>query len=330
MEQFQVNIYPVKDGTFLTSFAHPLSKKKIRKGFASREEAKLHKEAMEKRYARKKGEHYRELNIEELVMIFNQEKPGNVFTRAKSHIISFVETFGELRIEQISPLAFKEWLDQIQKEYRLREISMRGLKCEIDTLFAFLVDKEIISESPLRTIFYKKYTPSLNSRNILTEKQMEEIQSAAKYYSPGYLYPIIKLFAETAAKNKEVVELTWQDVDLEKGTVRFKKGEKSQERTLKISTELVALLKAKPKKSGSLFWTYYNEPFTTNKLHRAICEFKEKKLCHSEWTLLDFRHSFAVNFLSKGGDIKELQRILGQGYLYETKKLYGDAAKVIV
>ena len=327
MNEFKVHIYPIKDGTFLTSFLHPLSKKKVRKAFTNRDHAKGYKEDIEKQYQRKKKSHYHDLTIEELIVIFIQEKPGNAYTRVKSHIIDFVDTFGKFHLNELTSDAFKVWLDQIQKEYRLRDISMRGLKCEIDTLFSFLVDKDIISESPLKSIYYKKYVPPLKSRNILSEDQVELLLSKIKGYSPGYLYPIIKLIAETAAKNKEIIELTWKDVDLVKGTIFFKESKGGKERTLQISEELVEMLKKKEPKKSQLFWTYYNEPFTSNKLYRAVTEFKEKKLYKSDWSPLDLRHSFAVNFLGKGGDMIELQRIMGHGQLSDTKRLYKEAAQ---
>ena len=330
MEDFQVKIYPIKDGTTLTSFTHPLSKKKIRKAFTNRDMAKIYKEEMEHKYKRKHKAHYRELSLEELIIIFIDDKPGNAYTKMKTHIIDFVNTFGKYHIDELTSDAFKVWLDQVQKEYKLRDISMRGLKCEIDTLFSFLVNRDIISESPLSKIYYKKYVPSIKSRNILNPSQIDELLKAVKSFSPGYLYPIIKMFAETAAKNKEIIDLKWSDLDLERGTIRISESKGGKERTLKISDELITLLKEKNKKQGSLFWTYHNEPFTTNKLFRLITEFKEKKLFKGDWCPLDLRHSFAVNFLASGGDMKELQYILGHGQLFDTKRLYGEASKEII
>jgi site-specific recombinase XerD len=330
MEEFLVNIYPVKDGTFLTSFLHPLSKRKVRKAFLNRDDAKFYKDEIEKQYKRKHKANYRELTLEELIIIFIQEKPGNVYAKAKIHIIDFVHTFGKYKIDEITSDAFSMWLEQVQKEHKLREISMRGLKCEIDTLFTFLVDKDIISESPLGKIYYKKYVPTLKSRNILSDIQIDDLLKAIKSYSPGYLYPIIKLIAETAAKNKEIVELQWIDLDFEKRTIHFKESAAGKERILKITDELVSLLKVNKKKTGALFWTYYNEPFTTNKLHRLVTEFKEKKLYKCDWTPLDLRHSFAVNFLAKGGPLKELQYILGHGQFCDTKRLYGEASTQLI
>lgn len=327
MEDFKVNIYPIKDGTYLTSFTHPLSKRKVRKAFTSRSDAKTYRENIEHKFKRKRKAHYLELTIEELIIIFIQERPGNAYTKVKMHIIDFVNTFGKYRVQDLTSDAFKVWLDQVQKEHGLRDISMRGLKCEIDTLFSFLVDKDIISESPLSKIYYKKYVPSIKSRNILSESQIKELLETIKKYSPGYLYPIIKLISETAGKNKEIVELMWKDVNFEKGTIFFKESKAGKERVINISDELVSLLKAKEQRRGQLFWTYYKEPFTTNKLHRAVTEFKQKKLYKGDWSPLDLRHSFAVNFLSSGGDMRELQRILGHGKLQDTKRLYGEVAK---
>jgi len=38
----------------------------------------------------------------------------------------------------------------------------------------------------------------------------------------------------------------------------------------------------------------------------------------------DLRHSFAVNFLKAGGDIRDLQKILGYAHLRMTEELYGQ------
>ncbi len=205
---------------------------------------------------------------------------------------------------------------------------MRGLKCEIDTLFAFLEEKEIISESPLSQIYYEKTVPQLKARNLLSEQDIEKLLEAIKKYSPGYLYPIIKMFSETGAKVSDVIDLKWQDVNLAEKTINFVGGEKSQARSQTISEELVDILAKKKRSSAFVFQTYYKESFTRSKLTRAINEFKLRKLYKGDWGPLDLRHSFAVNFLSKGCDIKELQKILGHNNVFDTKRLYGELVTV--
>ena len=152
-------------------------------------------------------------------------------------------------------------------------------------------------------------------------------------YSPGYLYPIIKMFAETASKSRELIELTWEQVDLEKKLVTLCRGERVQKRSLTISDEMAEMLRLKlkgekPEPQKRVFLTYYKEPLTCNKLRRAIIEFREKgNYKGDDWVIADFRHSFAVNFLTQGGSMKELQRILGHENVYDTKKLYSEAVK---
>ncbi len=71
--------------------------------------------------------------------------------------------------------------------------------------------------------------------------------------------------------------------------------------------------------------TYYKEPFTKPKLARLVNEFKIKTRCEIQWTLMDLRHSFAVNYLRSGGDIRKLQYSLGHENIYDTKRLYSEA-----
>jgi len=330
MEQFQVAVYPLKDKKFLTSFTNPLTKRKIRGTFESREAVQSYCASIEQKFGRRTADNYRDLTIEELIVIFTNEVPGNPFTRIKRHIIDFTETFGEYKVDEITADALKVWLDQIQRENKLKEISMRGLKCQIDTLFKFLEDREVISESPLRAIMYKNVVRPLKMRNILTPQQIEELLQAAKNYAPGYLYPLVKLIAETGAKVSEVIELRGRDLDLDRGKVNFPRRDKTQERTLTISPDLVDIFRKRKLSPTSLvFTTYYKEPFTRNKASRLVIEFKAAKLYHGEWTLFDLRHSYAVNFLNAGGDMNELQRIMGHVSIFDTRRLYGDASAAV-
>jgi len=140
------------------------------------------------------------------------------------------------------------------------------------------------------------------------------------------LHPIVKLFAETAAKTSEIVDLTWLDLDLDGQLVRFKKQTKIQARTLDLSNELTKILRLlkSNSKAERVFQTHYKESFTNVKVTRAINEFKGKSSFKKSWSPMDLRHSFAVNFLKEGNSVRELQKILGHNNVYDTKKLYGE------
>ncbi|MFZ4402819.1 MAG: tyrosine-type recombinase/integrase [Pseudobdellovibrionaceae bacterium] len=325
MQDFIVAIYPSSEGNFLASYLHPLSKKRIREYFKTKEEANTYKKKIEEKFRRNRVANYQELLVEDLIVLFMQDHPKSEFTRMKRYTADFAETFGLFKIQDVSRGVLKIWLDQIQKENDLKEITMRGLKCDIDSFFGYLIKKEIISESPLTSVYYRKTVPEIAARNILSKKQIEDLLESAKAYSPGYFYPIVKMFTDTAAKPNEIVDLMWNQVRFETREIYFPRTLKSQERRIKISEELIAILEKRKKATGFVFMTYYKEPFTKTKLARLINEFKIKTSCKIKWTPMDLRHSYAVNFLRTGGDIRRLQQILGHDNVFDTRRLYAEA-----
>lgn len=134
------------------------------------------------------------------------------------------------------------------------------------------------------------------------------------------------MFEESAAKTGEIVDLTWQNINCETKEVHFPGSVKSQSRILKLSNELMSIIEKRKKISGCVFMTYYREPFTKTKLARLINEFKIKTKHTLQWTLMDLRHSFAVNYLRSGGDMRKLQYLLGHNNIFDTKRLYSEAA----
>jgi len=113
-------------------------------------------------------------------------------------------------------------------------------------------------------------------------------------------------------------------VNLEERKIHFPKTEATQDRTLEISEELALILEKRKKTTGLVFMTHYREPFTKPKLARLVNEFKIRGTFKQKWTPTDLRHSFAVNYLLSGGDLKRLQYLLGHNNVFDTKRLYAD------
>ncbi|MGE0761877.1 MAG: tyrosine-type recombinase/integrase [Bdellovibrionales bacterium] len=323
----QVNTCMLKDGTMLASYTHPLTKRKVRRTFASVLQANEYKLKIENQFCAADLTSYCNMTLEELMVLFLSEKPTSTFFKLRMHLIDFTETFGHMFVYNITPDMLRNWLDQVQQENKLTDMSMRSLKCTLDRLFDFLIEKEIISESPLREIYYRKTPADAITRNHLPSHEIEKLLEAIKKYSPGYLYPIIKLFSETGAKVTEVVELKWSQVDCVKRSIRLEGTDRSQPRLVPISEELATLLSKAQRETGVVFKTFYREHFTRVKLTRAINEFKARGLYRRNWNLLDLRHSFGVNFLANGGNLRDLQAQMGHGNIFETKRIYGDITK---
>lgn len=327
MAATQVSTYSMKDGTILASYVHPITRRKVRKTFASVLQANDYKAKIENDLSAISLSNYHSMTLEELMILFRNERPKSTFFKMRLHLVDFTETFGQLRVDQLTVDMLRAWLDQIQQENKITDNSMLHIKCTLDRLFDFLIEKEIISESPLTTIYYRKTPPDATTRNHISTHEIEKLLEVLKRYSPGYLYPIIKLFAETGAKVMEVVELKWDQVDCIKRTVQFGGTDRSQARVLPISEELAGILSKKQKETGLVFKTYYREPFTRVKLTRTINEFKAKGLYRRPWNLLDLRHSFGQNFLLSGGSLRDLQAMMGHANIFDTKRIYGDPAK---
>lgn len=324
MPSFSITTCVLKDQTVLTSYIHPLTKKKVRKTFASGLQAQEYKIKIESQFNATDINSYLDLTLEELMILFMNDKPNSTFFKMRLHLVDFIETFGHLRIHEITTKMLRTWLDQIQQENKIADTTMRSIKCTLDRLFQYLTEKEIIAESPLREIYYRKTAADAITRNHLPAYEIEKLLEAVKRYSPGYLYPIIKLFTETGAKVTEIIDLKWDQVDCIRKKVQFAGTDRSQGRSMEISEELATLLSKNQRESGFVFKTYYREPFTRVKLSRAVNEFKAKGLYRRSWSLLDLRHSYGVNFLASGGSLRELQYLMGHENIFDTRRIFGS------
>ncbi len=154
--------------------------------------------------------------------------------------------------------------------------------------------------------------PKVNEDLLKTYEEIDRILADAKPIRRA----AIMMLAETGMRVGELVSLRWEDVDLNGKRARVK-GKGGKFRYVYFTERTAELLRELPRDgNGRIF------PVTDRTIRRWVSELL-KTHPHA------VRHAFAVWFLSKGGNPRVLQRILGHSSL-RTTEIYLDLAQSLV
>ena len=157
----------------------------------------------------------------------------------------------------------------------------------------------------------------------LAPEKIKDVIEKARELSPGFLYPILLLVDETAAKTSDLAALKWTDIDMKNRRVKYPGGTKIQRRELEISTATVDALKRIDPVSEHVFTTLEGRQVQKHIVTRELKNFQRKSGFETDWVFRDLRHSYAFNFMRAGGQTEDLQGILGHWHPRLTEELYG-------
>lgn len=226
------------------------------------------------------------------------------------HFHSFIKRFKNTPIKELSTSELNEWFQETKKERHLSDKT--------------LLSEQIITTNPLTNIKFKRNSSPKKHRCILNHKELHEFTIKAKIHDPEILYPLLYAVIQTGARRSEILNLKWENVDLEHGLIVFAQTKNGSDRKLRITRNLITLLKHKLKISNYVFPDEKGNQIGRMKIQRLIKKFKQEHTFEKNWQLHDFRHSFANNFLKKGGEMYQLQAILGHKSIQMTVDLYGN------
>ena len=146
---------------------------------------------------------------------------------------------------------------------------------------------------------------------------------------------MLETFYSTGMRRQELINLTWVDIDSERGTVMIRQGKGRKDRMIPIGERALAWIEkyrdtARPELAssnddGSLFLTHLGEAFTPGRLTQLVRGYVDAAKLGKRGSCHLFRHTMATLLLENGADIRVIQALLGHAEL-NTTQIYAQVS----
>lgn len=264
------------------------------------------------------------VTISDLLDHYLMLNPDSKILSRKNSYNSFRKSFETCPLKYFDKNNVRFWFKHIKEVNQYSDKNMNRIKSNINSFISWLIEEDYLQQNPLLKVKYKRNLPPKRERIILSKSEIKELLERLKEHSPAILFPIIYTVIHTGARRSEVLNLSWEDLDFNNGFINFRNTKNGENRRVKMSNSLFLFLKNHPKTSEFLFTDKNNKQIGRGLLSTRLKKFKKLFLAQKDWKCHDLRHSFAYNFLKKGGEMYQLKAILGHKSIQMTIDLYGN------
>jgi integrase/recombinase XerD len=251
--------------------------------------------------------------------------PQSPIKRRKNLFKAFMYEFEEKPINQLNNYKLEQWLSDYRQLNNLSERTMCHVKVQLNHFFKYLENEEVISLSPLSKISFKQNGSPIKPRVFYSSNEVRQILEDVKEMCNIYLHPILFTVAHTGARRMEILKLKRNDIDLELGLIHIRDTKTKEDRSIKMNNNLYRLIEDQLNKASEyIFPAPEGRMFSQQRMTRWIEKFRNKYPRSKHFGLHTLRHSYAYNFLKAGGEMYQLQAILGHKNISMTIDLYGQ------
>lgn len=252
--------------------------------------------------------------------------------------------FKNKRMRSITPTDVNIFLDSLAKE-GLAVKTKRNIRNVLNGIMVLAVQENVIGFNPLTNIPVFRETKKENRRALTVEEVRQLLHALDAYYEKKknyksvnmLIYPYVYLAIYTGARRGELCALTWDDIDVEKGTVSINKSinehldievpkTTNAYRVNVIPKDVMAkLLPFKDSKCNKVFHTCTGEYIKPSNIARAFRNIlKFGSLPHIR--LHELRHTLATLSLQAGVPITDISKQLGHASISTTLDFYSHAS----
>lgn len=215
-----------------------------------------------------------------------------------------LEYFGEKRLNQVTSLMIEEY-----KSFRLKSISNASVNRELSAIkhsFNQAVLWGLASKNPCKGIKMLKETPK---DRWLSYSEEELILSK----SPEWLRPIILVDINTGLRLSEILNLTWDCIDLERRTLTVTKSKNGEVRVVPLNSQTFEVLNSM---RGSIGKVFDLGPSYVSHTFRRVC----REVGLKDVVFHSLRHTFATRLSQLNINVFAIQKLMGHKTIAMTSR----------
>jgi integrase len=144
----------------------------------------------------------------------------------------------------------------------------------------------------------------------LTEEEQVRLLAACEKSRNRDLLGVVTVALDTGMRRGEILGLTWDRVDLSRGVLRLEITKSGRRREVPMRQQVYDVLAARPELRVGRVWPdrQIRKAFETAVAAAQLDDFR----------FHDLRHTFASNFVMRGGSLQSLKEILGHSSMAMT------------
>ncbi|MBX9629568.1 MAG: tyrosine-type recombinase/integrase [Burkholderiales bacterium] len=208
------------------------------------------------------------------------------------------------------------------------------------SLLNFALDKGLIDFHPMKAGQVKKLEENGGRRRILTGEEEERLYTAAKASAWPAMYAYIRMLMTTGARRSEILNLRWEQIDLDRSIAVLGTTKNGRPRALPLVSDVKELLadaaKVKPLKGDFVFFDPRDpeRPLNVDKVWEAVR--KEAGLWNDRSDPLErvvlhtTRHTAVTKLLRGGANLAQAAAVSGHQTLAMLKRYEHLAAQDVV
>jgi integrase len=230
-------------------------------------------------------------------------KSSRTYVSDQSIIRKLAAQFWDRMIGDISMLDVEKYRNRRRKEVSTSTVN-REIAC-LKHMLNKAVDWGYLADNPLRSMKLFKEPPG--RVRYLTERELSRLLN----YCPDKLRSIVIVALNTGMRKGEILNLKWQDIDLNHRLITIKQTKNNEIRTIPINDTLHAELRSMNRELDSQY-VFVNErtgkPYTDVKTSFKTAR---KRAGIDDFHFHDLRHTFASRLVMAGENIRTVQELLG-------------------
>jgi len=243
-------------------------------------------------------------------------QPKNTYRANKLALNKLADIAGEnTRLDKLNIKHIDQLIAKCKRE-NLSVFSINNYLRHLRSSFNKAVDWKYLPANPFRKI---KELPTPKSPPKFMEKK--DIVKFLASIEDEDLQKIVIAYLATGRRRSELLNLTWQDVNLEKGIYYIRKAKRHLSRYYPIPEIFRAVLESLPRNNERVFPRWKHPDTISHKVKKAL-----RDAGYGHLRLHDLRHTFGTLFVEDGGDLRTLQDMLGHTE-YRTTEIYAHVSQ---